>query len=251
MCGIFIAFFSTGYLYTRLCHRESTTERTDTAWSQLVYGYGLKSTQLFNEFAVVGRMIDSVAAQSPSNINFATITHLHNSAPVKKTTSVLKWCEKIAASFNSTATWSCGFELNKLSCRRGTARHLKFCQLLHNCSRNRIWKGLQYVNDLECQSRLSEIALFSRLCITFCQCLYLAPSLRYYYFFKRSLFPMTLRSLSASLRRLHRRDLLDFSRRSLVSKDWGSWLGIDTFSRFHTISGARDRRKDGQRDTGP
>jgi len=40
----------------------------------------------------------------------------------------------------------------KLSCRRGTARRSKSvetCQLLHNCAKNRILKGLYYVHDLD------------------------------------------------------------------------------------------------------
>jgi len=60
-----------------------------------------------------------------------------------------------------------GAEIRGCSYRRGTARRsrsVKILSLKHNCTKNLIWKCLQYVNDLEGHSRSSEMALFDRPC---------------------------------------------------------------------------------------
>jgi len=45
---------------------------------------------------------------------------------------------------------------------RDTLCQLKTCRLLHNCTQLTVWKGLQYANDLEGQSRYSELPTFYR-----------------------------------------------------------------------------------------
>jgi len=49
---------------------------------------------------------------------------------------------------------------------RLTRCQLKSCQMLHKCTQNPIWKGLQYVNDLEGHSRSSDLPLFDKPYIT-------------------------------------------------------------------------------------
>jgi len=45
---------------------------------------------------------------------------------------------------------------------RDALSQLRCCRLLHNCTKNLMWKDLKWTNNFECHSTSSEVALFDK-----------------------------------------------------------------------------------------
>jgi len=94
----------------------------------------------------------------------------------------------------------CRPKFNKKLCyfteTTATCCHLKFCQLLHSCMKNRIWKACSR-NDLEGDSKSSKLPLSDDFLLVVCSNDdYLAPFPRHYHILRCMWLAVTLRSFA-------------------------------------------------------